>query len=63
MAKALLGHLGPSDLRTVVEIRRLRQRIQDLESEINRLQTENSALAAAVQHEELLTLTKEPALA
>lgn len=52
MAKALLGYVGGSDPRLLAEMRRLQQRVQDLESELVRIQTENDALAtAAASHE------------
>ncbi|MFE6224390.1 MULTISPECIES: hypothetical protein [unclassified Streptomyces] len=52
MAKALLGYVGGSDPRLLAEMRRLQQRVQDLESELVRIQTENDALnAAAAQHQ------------
>ena len=63
MAKALLGHVGPFDARSVAEVRRLTLRVRELEAEILRLRAENDALAAAVQHDDLLTLTEEPVLA
>lgn len=66
MAKALLGHVGAADLQTAAELRRLRERVRELEAELVRLQAENAALAAAhdgLRHDELLTLRKEPALA
>ena len=51
MAKALLGYVGGSDPRLLAEMRRLQQRVQDLESELVRIQSENDALnAAAAQH-------------
>ncbi|MCA1221675.1 hypothetical protein [Streptomyces sp. 8L] len=50
MAKALLGYVGGSDPRLLAEMRRLQQRVQDLESELVRIQTENDALSAAAQH-------------
>lgn len=50
MAKALLGHVGGSDPRVLAEMRRLQQRVQDLESELVRIQSENDALSAAVRH-------------
>jgi cell division protein FtsB len=49
MAKALLGYVGGSDPRLVGEMRRLRQRVRDLEDELTRMQAENDALAAAVR--------------
>lgn len=50
MAKALLGYVGGSDPRVLVEMRRLQQRVQDLESELVRMQAENDALAASARH-------------
>jgi hypothetical protein len=66
MAKALLGHVGALDPRVIAEVRRLRERVQELEAMNLRLQAENDKLAAAVHPtDNLLTLevTKEPALA
>ena len=56
MAKALLGHLGGTDLRVVAEVGRLRARIGDLESQLMRLQAENDALAAELHRDDLITL-------
>ncbi|MGW1894303.1 hypothetical protein ACWCP6_29300 [Streptomyces sp. NPDC002004] len=50
MAKALLGYVGGSDPRLLAEMRRLQQRVQDLESELGRIQAENDALTAAAAH-------------
>jgi hypothetical protein len=63
MAKALLGHVGGYDPRMIAEMRRLQQRVHDLESQMLRLQAENDALHAAVS-QDLLTLEveREPAL-
>lgn len=64
MAKALLGHVGGPDPRMVAEMRRLQQRVRDLEAELVRLQTENDVLAA-VGEEEMVALSateREPAL-
>ena len=68
MAKALLGYVGGPDPRLAAEMRRLQQRVRDLETEVGRLQEENDALAAAhrSEHELLTTLDvpqPEPALA
>ena len=65
MAKALLGHVGNVDYRMVAEVRRLQQRVHDLEMEVRHLQAENDALASAVNHDELIRLSaeKQPALA
>ena len=54
MAKALLGYVGGSDPRLLAEMRRLQKRVQDLESELVRIQDENDALNAAAPHESLL---------
>jgi cell division protein FtsB len=63
MAKALFGHVGGPDPRMVSEMRRLQQRVRDLEAELVRLQEENDALAAEAAHEENeLVLDREPAL-
>lgn len=67
MAKALVGHVGGPDPRMVAEMRRLQQRVQELESEVVRLQAANDTLAAVVrgQEEEVLgnsAATREPAL-
>ena len=64
MAKALLGHVGGPDPRMVAEMRRLQQRVRDLEAELVRLQSENDALATEA-HEDVLSLgvtDREPAL-
>jgi cell division protein FtsB len=65
MAKALFGHVGGSDPRMVSEMRRLQQRVRDLEAELMRLQDENDALAAeaARSEEDMLVMDREPALA
>ncbi|AGP54747.1 MULTISPECIES: hypothetical protein [Streptomyces] len=68
MAKALLGYVGGSDPRVLAEMRRLQQRVQDLESEIVRIQAENDALSAAARHGDSLLESfdvsqAEPALA
>jgi hypothetical protein len=62
MAKALLGHVGGPDPRMVAEMRRLQQRVRDLEAELARLQDENDVLVASVGHD-LLAPEREPALA
>jgi hypothetical protein len=65
MAKALVGHIGGLDPRLVFEMRRLRERVRDLESEVHRLRAENDALASTVTDAHLISLevAKEPALA
>ena len=45
MSKALFGHVGGPDPRMISEMRRLQQRVRDLEAELMRLQNENDALA------------------
>ena len=59
MAKALLGYLGGPDPRMLSEMRRLQQRVRDLENECLRLQAANDALIVDAEipaHDELLTL-------
>ena len=51
MAKALLGHLGGPDPVVLAEIARLRMRVRDLESEVDRLRTANDALTILVAEE------------
>ncbi len=63
MAKALFGHVGGPDPRMLSEMRRLQQRVRDLEAELVRLQDQNDALAAEVDHEDMLVRDREPALA
>jgi hypothetical protein len=79
MAKALLGYVGGSDPRLVYELRRLQQRVQDLETELLRLQAEYDHLSATVdanhldstpdsaaaldRGDDVRTVTPEPALA
>jgi hypothetical protein len=65
MAKALVGHVGGYDPRLVFEMRRLRQRVRDLETEVMQLREENDALASSVTDAHLISLevAKEPALA
>ena len=46
MAKALLGHVAAVDHRLVAEMRRLKQRVDDLEAYVSRLEDENATLAA-----------------
>jgi uncharacterized protein YlxW (UPF0749 family) len=67
MAKALFGHVGVApDLRTVAELRRLRQQVRDLEAEVSRLREANESLAAhSSVADELISLAvsdAEPAL-
>jgi hypothetical protein len=70
MAKALLGHVGVGpDVRIMSEMRRLRERVRDLEHEVARLEEANAALAAGLPLDgEMLSLSvadiveQEPAL-
>ena len=62
MAKALFGHVGGPDPRMVSEMRRLQQRVRDLEAELVRLQEENNALTVDGRAD-LLVPDREPALA
>jgi hypothetical protein len=64
MAKALFGHVGlGSDPRVVAEVRRLRVRVQELESEVAALRAANEQLASAAMERDLLRLSEsEPAL-
>ncbi|MBC3844116.1 hypothetical protein GXW82_39780 [Streptacidiphilus sp. 4-A2] len=54
MAKALLGYVGGPDPRVLSEMRRLQQRVQDLEAEVIRIRAENDSLSAVAEHEQLL---------
>jgi len=62
MAKALFGHVGGPDPRIVSEMRRLQQRVRDLEAELVRLQEENNSLSVEAAHENMLVQEREPAL-
>ncbi|HEX5302797.1 MAG TPA: hypothetical protein VFW50_37955 [Streptosporangiaceae bacterium] len=44
MAKALLGHVRGPDQRVAAEVRRLRQRVGDLEAQLARLREERGAV-------------------
>jgi len=47
----------------ISEMRRLQQRVRDLEAELARLQDENDSLASGLGHdEEMFILDREPAL-
>ena len=61
MAKALLGHVGVgTDLRLADEVRRLRGRIVELETELARVRAANDALASTLTVEDdLSTLSVE----
>ncbi|GAA2751455.1 MULTISPECIES: hypothetical protein [Kitasatospora] len=66
MAKALLGYVGGPDPRMLSEMRRLQQRVLDLEKELMKLQAENDALTAVADEHSLLNSIdldqREPAL-
>jgi cell division protein FtsB len=68
MAKALLGHVTAVDHRMVAEMRRLKQRVDDLEAYISRLEDENATLAAHAKYDSLDSelrselASREPAL-
>lgn len=62
MAKALLGHVGGPDPRMLSEMRRLQQRVRDLEAELLRLQERNDALLAEASDDDLLVADREPVL-
>ena len=71
MAKALLGHVGNDlDVRVVSELRRLRNRVRELEHEVARLEAANKKLSSdLVLDDDMLTLSvrepvseREPAL-
>jgi hypothetical protein len=49
MAKALLGHASGPDPGMLSDIRRLRQRVRDLEAKLGRMQQEHDVLAAAAR--------------
>ena len=61
MAKALYGHVGGPDPRMISEMRRLQQRVRDLEAELARLHEEND-VPAAEERQDLLIPVREPAL-
>ena len=64
MAKALFGHVGgSSDPLLVAEIRGLRRRVRELESELARARAINAQLTARIDvTDDLLALEAEPAL-
>lgn len=66
MAKALFGHVGlGSDVRLADEVRRLRGRVGELESELARVSAAYDALVASVTVDDdlrMLVLEDHPAL-
>ncbi len=63
MAKALYGHVGAADARLAAEVHRLRSRVRDLETELDRALAMNELLSSRVDvSDELRSLYKEPAL-
>ena len=66
MAKALFGHIGlGADLRLVDEVRVLRRRVSELETELARSNAARDALFASVTVDDdlrLLAFDDEPAL-
>ncbi len=63
MAKALFGHVGGPDPRMISEMRRLQQRVRDLEAELVRLQEANESLTVEAARTDMLVPDREPALA
>ena len=71
MAKALFGHVGMGpDVRVLSEMRRLRERVRELEAEVARLEAANAALSNGLRvDDDMLSLSvpdsiaeQEPAL-
>jgi len=56
MAKALFGHLGGPDPMVTAELNRLRRRVADLESELERMHSAQSMLTA-LDHDDLVIVT------
>lgn len=60
MAKAILGYVGGPDPRLLAEVARLRRRVTELQSEVERLAAENQALLpdsiGAALADEIITL-------
>jgi hypothetical protein len=65
MAKALFGHVGVGpDVRVMSEMRRLRERVRELEGEVARLQAANAALANGLHvDDDMLSLSVPDTLA
>ena len=65
MAKALFGYVGiGADVCTLAEVRRLHDRVRELEVEVAGLRSANAELMAAVtvEHDLLALTSREPAL-
>ena len=63
MAKALFGHVGVgNDLRLAAEVRRLRARVAELESELALARAASDAFAASLTVEDDIRTLSEPAL-
>lgn len=64
MAKALMGHVGTGlDVRVASELKRLRDRVRELENEVIRLRAENAELTTTARvDEEMLRLSVERSL-
>ena len=65
MAKALFGHVGVGpDVRVMSEMRRLRERVRELEHEVARLESANAALASGLRvDDDMLSLSVPDTLA
>ena len=63
MAKALFGHVGPGpDVRMIAEMRRLRQRVKELEAELETLRDATAAHGLVADDLILTVADAEPAL-
>jgi hypothetical protein len=64
MAKALFGHVGAgADPQLLAELRGLRRKVGQLETELARVRAANEALMASVTvDDDIRLLTEEPAL-
>jgi hypothetical protein len=60
MAKALLGHASGPDPGMLSDIRRLRQRVRDLEAQLGRMQRERDILTAAARRHALAARPPQP---
>ena len=65
MAKALFGHVGIGpDVRVLSEMRRLRERVRELEHEVARLEAANAALNSGLRvDDDMLSLSVPDTLA